>query len=300
MSRQRLVALVGAASFSLAGCGLSQEADAPLATVSVGTEQIAEISRSEVSSALDEIASSDRFMQVVYANGITEDDQRDVLSRMVRAKVLEHEANALGLTADIGEAEQQLEDQLASVASNVDPGDPAVAASEMRVELGAYFDTVATSVAYETALRERFATEAEGGLPCVSHILVAPEDEAKAEDLLSQLADGADFASLAAGNSIDTQSAVSGGDLGCADPQQYVPEFRDAVLSAAVDEVVGPIQSSFGYHIIKVTGYDNSAAVGIAVAAIFDDVSVAIDPAFGEWNTDTDSVVEVLTDSSMP
>ncbi len=48
------------------------------------------------------------------------------------------------------------------------------------------------------------------------------------------------------------------------------------------------------------TGYDNSAAVGIAVAAIFDDVSVAIDPAFGEWNTDTDSVVEVLTDSSMP
>ncbi|MEZ5226829.1 MAG: peptidylprolyl isomerase [Acidimicrobiales bacterium] len=98
------------------------------------------------------------------------------------------------------------------------PAIPETAAAEIRAELGDYFDLIAENLATNTSLRERYAAETEGGVPCVSHILVGPEDEELANDLLAQLEDGADFPALAEQNSIDPGSAVAGGDLGCAGP----------------------------------------------------------------------------------
>ena len=91
---------------------------------------------------------------------------------------------------------------------------------------------------------------------CVSHILV--KDKATADDLAARIGRGEDFAALARTQSIDNQgpgggSAAKGGDLGCADPAGYVPEFATAVKAQAVGQVSAPVQTQYGFHIIKVT-----------------------------------------------
>jgi parvulin-like peptidyl-prolyl isomerase len=91
---------------------------------------------------------------------------------------------------------------------------------------------------------------------CISHILVA--DKAKADDLAARIGRGEDFAALARTESTDNQgegggSAAKGGDLGCADPASFVPEFATAVNAQAVGQVGAPVQTQYGFHIIKVT-----------------------------------------------
>jgi foldase protein PrsA len=84
-----------------------------------------------------------------------------------------------------------------------------------------------------------------------SHILV--EDEEQAKEILSQIKNGADFAALAKEHSIDTNSAVKGGDLDFFTRGKMVPEFEKVAFSLEVGEVSDLVKSQFGYHIIKVT-----------------------------------------------
>lgn len=81
------------------------------------------------------------------------------------------------------------------------------------------------------------------------HILVETEQEAK--DIISKLNEGGDFAELASASK-DPGSAARGGELGWARPAQFVPEFSNAMVKLAKGEYTkDPVQSSFGYHIIK-------------------------------------------------
>jgi parvulin-like peptidyl-prolyl isomerase len=85
----------------------------------------------------------------------------------------------------------------------------------------------------------------------VRHILLT--DEADAETAIELLARGADFGELAREYSEDMGSGRQGGDLGFIERGATVPEFEEAAFGAEVGEVVGPVQSQFGYHIIEVT-----------------------------------------------
>jgi len=60
------------------------------------------------------------------------------------------------------------------------------------------------------------------------------------------------FAQLAEANSQDPGSAVKGGNLGWADPNMYVPEFRDLSLSMPIDEISAPFRTMHGWHILQV------------------------------------------------
>lgn len=88
---------------------------------------------------------------------------------------------------------------------------------------------------------------------CTRHILFNKDQQQKAEDVKAQLEDGGDFAELAKKNSQDPGSADKGGDLGCIGKGETVPSFEKAVFKAQTDEIVGPVESDFGYHIIEVT-----------------------------------------------
>lgn len=85
-----------------------------------------------------------------------------------------------------------------------------------------------------------------------------PTDEARAaaleqaEAAMSALQDGEPFADLASAVSQDTGSARNGGDLGWSSPASLDPAFADAAMNAAIGEIVGPVESQFGYHIIQV------------------------------------------------
>lgn len=98
-----------------------------------------------------------------------------------------------------------------------------------------------------------------------SHILItveakAPAGEkqkakAQAEDLLKQIrAKPASFADLAKAHSKDPGSAEKGGDLGSFKRSDMVQPFSAAVFDMKVGDVSGPVETEFGYHIIKLTG----------------------------------------------
>ncbi len=97
-----------------------------------------------------------------------------------------------------------------------------------------------------------------------SHILLtvkagATEDErkaveAKATTLAAELRKKpAGFADVAKKESQDPGSAAQGGDLGFFARGAMVKPFEDAVFAAKKDEIVGPVKSDFGYHVIRVT-----------------------------------------------
>lgn len=89
----------------------------------------------------------------------------------------------------------------------------------------------------------------------VSHILVSKGEEGKSKalTLLDQLRNGEPFETVAKDNSIDPGSAARGGDLGFFERGRMVKPFEDAAFSAEIGVLVGPVESQFGHHIIKVT-----------------------------------------------
>ena len=94
------------------------------------------------------------------------------------------------------------------------------------------------------------------------HILLAVNPNASAADkdavrkraqnLINQLKKGGDFAALAKTNSDDPSNKDSGGELPIFERGMMVKPFEDAAFGAKEGEVVGPIETQFGMHIIKV------------------------------------------------
>jgi peptidyl-prolyl cis-trans isomerase D len=70
--------------------------------------------------------------------------------------------------------------------------------------------------------------------------------------LIDSLNNGSDFARLAETYSEDPGSGSKGGDLGFFTHETMVKPFSDAAFSANIGEVVGPVLSQHGFHIIKV------------------------------------------------
>ncbi len=96
-----------------------------------------------------------------------------------------------------------------------------------------------------------------------SHILIKTENNdsvtalKRARELTAEVKRGGDFAELARKNSQDVVSGSRGGDLGWFGKGRMVKEFEDAAYKAKIGQIVGPVKSSFGYHIIKVLARDN-------------------------------------------
>lgn len=97
---------------------------------------------------------------------------------------------------------------------------------------------------------------------CARHILLA--DQAKADEIYQRLQEGGNFAQLARNNSTDPGSKENGGDLGCLTAGQTVPTFDEAVFAAEVGETTAPVQSQFGFHIIRVYEKRPGAPVPLA------------------------------------
>ncbi len=109
---------------------------------------------------------------------------------------------------------------------------------------------------YEQNL-QRFSTPEERR---ASHILIAVNNEKtdadakkEADEIYKQLqADPSKFAQLAKSKSADPGSARQGGDLGFFQKGMMVPEFENAVFSGKKGDLVAPVKTQFGYHIIKI------------------------------------------------
>ena len=97
----------------------------------------------------------------------------------------------------------------------------------------------------------------------VSHILISVEKNdsvaalKKAKDIVARLKAGADFAQIARTESKDPGSGAKGGDLGWFGKGRMVKPFEEAAFKAKIGQIVGPVRTQFGYHIIKVVAKDN-------------------------------------------
>ncbi len=122
-------------------------------------------------------------------------------------------------------------------------------------------DPAAVKQAYEANQRQ-YATGEERQ---ASHILIAVKPDASVADkaaakekalaiLAKARANPGDFAALAKEDSQDPGSAGQGGDLGSFARGSMVKPFEDAVFAAKVGDIIGPVETRFGFHIIKVTG----------------------------------------------
>lgn len=88
-----------------------------------------------------------------------------------------------------------------------------------------------------------------GATRCTEEKYTKEEARAKAEEVYAQ-ANAETFAALAKEHSADASNRDTGGDLGFFPKGAMVPPFETAVFNANVGEIVGPVETDFGFHVI--------------------------------------------------
>ena len=121
----------------------------------------------------------------------------------------------------------------------------AIVASEIISNL---MDNAVSEEAIKAAYAEQYVNADPSTEYNAAHILVATKEEA--EDLITKLADGAEFAALAREYSTGP-SGANGGELGWFGQGVMVAPFFDAVTDLSVGNVSAPVQTDFGWHVIK-------------------------------------------------
>lgn len=116
----------------------------------------------------------------------------------------------------------------------------------------AFFDvSIVGAVSEDTAKKiydEKIATMKPQQEIHARHILVATEEEAK--KVKERLKNGEDFATVA--KEVSKDSGTEGGDLGFFTRGQMLKPFEDAAFALEVGQISDPVQTQFGWHIIKV------------------------------------------------
>ena len=155
------------------------------------------------------------------------------------------------------------------------------------------------------------------------HILLGADKLSLAEDLALRLqkADPKEveklFESLAAKYSEDPSTADNAGDLGWGQPgvAQYAPPLKDAVLELEVGVVSDPVQTQFGWHVIRVVGRrvtpfeEARASIHEAIGAeaieeawqewlarAYDEADIKVNEKYGVLNPDSFSVENASAD----
>ncbi|MEM8698270.1 MAG: peptidylprolyl isomerase [Pseudomonadota bacterium] len=136
-----------------------------------------------------------------------------------------------------------------------------------------------------------------------AHILVETEEEAKA--IKAELDGGADFAALAGEHGTDGTSE-RGGDLGWFIQTDMVPEFGDAAFAMEKGAISAPVQSPFGWHLIKledrrpraappleqVSGEIQGQLIQDAERAVISEINAARDVSMPEIGVPGDAIKE--------
>lgn len=251
--KKKIVAVIALAVcfvVGLTGCG-SKVPDGAVATVN-GTAIMQE--------ELD--ANFSQFLQMYESFGVNTSDEtlqlnlrNSILESLIVQELVVQEAENRGLEVSDEEVDAYVQDMKDTYYDGDD-----VAYTTALEEAGYTTESYAAAIQDQLlieALQEDLVNHPETvDVAKARHILVDTEEEAL--DVIAQLDNGADFATLAKEVSTDIGSATDGGDLGYFalngdTTSKMVTEFSDAVRAQDVGTYSSkPVQSQFGYHIILV------------------------------------------------
>jgi len=190
--------------------------------------------------------------------------QKAILEMMIESALIRQEAARLG--ADLSETTITAQvNSFIESSGGQEQFDASLAAAGLTEEdlRRQIEDSMAQTFLSDYASKEASVTTLPEDYSLLSHILLAETDDATATAVYDQVMAGGDFAALAQQYSTDPGSAANGGSLGWSPTRAYVPEFKDAADALAVGEVSEPVQSDFGWHIIR---KEDEAKAGSAIA----------------------------------
>ncbi len=172
------------------------------------------------------------------------------LEQTINARILEREAKKSNVASSedvaqqVKEAKQTIDEQVKAEKAEIEKNIVRTAYVQQLLEkeitdeqIKSEYDQYVASFAAQEEVKAR-------------HILLETEDAAKA--VIKKLEEGANFEELAKSESTGP-SATQGGDLGYFIQGQMVPAFSDAAFAMeAGDYTKTPVQTDFGFHVIKV------------------------------------------------
>ena len=252
---------------------------------------------------------------------VEEELRRAVLTNLIRREILQRAAEDQGIEVtdeDIAQEREQLVEELGGQEeldqlleeNNVSEDDLELELRDQAIQtkLAAQLSDDVSESDVRTAFEED-PQNAYGMMVEVRHILT--ETRAEARDAIERIEGGEDFAEVARDVSTDPGSAQQGGDLGEVARGQTVPPFEEAAFGAEEGEIVGPVRSEFGFHVIEVTdtipapSFEDvegeirsqleQAAGGQAfneyITGFVDELSVDVAEQYGRWDAGSFSVV---------
>lgn len=293
----------GAVLALLAGCGTTVSPSSA-ATVN-GIDISRDLLETVVTDSLDALFASASEAGTEFTDEqraqAREEQQRQLLTLLVQDAVI------TSVTADAG-AEVDEADRAEVRADIVEAVEGEERLQELLnqdgLSLSLFDEVLVPQQARVGALREQLAEGETLDTRTVRHILVESQEEA--DEVVAELEAGADFGELAAERSTDVGSGQQGGELGPAPRGSYVPPFEEAAWEAELDQVVGPVESEFGFHVLEVIAEDStpgdelppeqldqlvSQELDQLITTAYDEADIRIDPAFGTWDEATRSVV---------
>ncbi len=193
----------------------------------------------------------EQFYEELKANSGEQVLQQLVLETILNDK---YEVSDEEIDAQIDQMKEQYGDQWETALSGSGYADEDALREDIRVSLLQQKAVTEDVEVTDEEIQQRY--DRMGTKLVASHILVA--DEKTANEVIEKLDAGEDFAALAEEYSTDTASAANGGELGEFGPGEMVPEFEDAAYNLEIDEISEPVQSSHGWHVIKVTDHVES------------------------------------------
>ncbi|MEX2324253.1 MAG: peptidylprolyl isomerase [Nitriliruptoraceae bacterium] len=297
----RMTIFVAVLAVAVAGCSSQSAATGAAATVN-GVE----IPRSQLDAAVRELVETENGpLEEIDAEvraSVVAPIQQQILSLLIQAQIIAEVADANSIDVDSDALNTEFDEQVEALGGE---DEFAAALRSSGLTLGLFRDVLLPAQEQLEGLRAQLLADAAPlEQRTARHILV--ETQSEADDLFEQLTDGADFADLAAENSIDPGSGAQGGDLGPAARGAYVPPFDDAVWASSIGDIVGPVESDFGFHIIQVTDEQTTPAVELTgqqadqavgaelsewLSSAYADADVTIGDGLGEWDPERGGVV---------
>ncbi|WP_342603776.1 peptidylprolyl isomerase [Peribacillus sp. FSL E2-0159] len=219
------------------------------------------------------ISSTDKTMASIDGEKINKDELydaliagygADTLDLLITNKLVELEAEKAGIKIKDEEIQKEIDTMVESYGDEKSLKEQLEASGSsmeaLKKDIVVYLQTkklvepriTVTDDEISTYFEDNKDTFAQAEQVEASHILV--EDEKTAKKVAKEIAEGGDFAKLAAEYSTDTETADNGGSLGYFGKGDMVEEFEDVAFDLDINKVSDPVKSDYGYHIIKVTG----------------------------------------------